>query len=354
MKIAYIVFHDITRNDGVTKKVKGQVDEWVNQSVDAKVFCFLPKKGESILNAEQFESGGYFNLRLRLNSDFILKLNSFDPDIIYFRYDLWNKNLIYSFKNRKSVAELNSLDLNEFYLLLKTEKSFKSVVRYLGYLFGRYNLLKQVNGFVSVTNEIVNHYSFKNFKKPNSIIPNGIDFKSYNTIKSIDSVNEKVSLFFIGTPNQPWQGEDIIVEWSKKLSEFDFHIVGMGGENSSNLFFHGYLEKLEYLKILKSCQICIGTLALSRKQMTEACPLKVREYLAYGYPTILGFSDTSFIDNSKDFLLELNENSIFDFDSIRNFVNNMKYRVVDKEEIEELSTENLETKRISFFKKILS
>ena len=82
-----------------------------------------------------------------------------------------------------------------------------------------------------------------------------------------------------------------IVEMSKKLPEYIFNIVGISGTNTSNLFFHGYLNQKAYLEILETCHICIGSFGIHKYGLKESSPLKVREYLAYGYPTILGYKD---------------------------------------------------------------
>lgn len=349
MKIAYIIFHDITKNDGVTKKVKGQIDEWRKHDFEVQVFCFLPNKGNSILDSQQFKYGGYLSMRFMKNKEFEKDINKFNPDIIYFRYDAWNINIIKSIEHRVSIAEVNSLDLNECKLLIKTEKTIKSVLRYFGYLIGRKYLLNKVSGIVGVTNEIIQHSSYKKYKKDSKVIPNGIDLNNFKPIKSNKIHTNRQSLFFIGTPNQPWHGLDVIMDWAEELKEFDFHIVGISGNNSSNLFFHGYLEKSNYLKILKKCQICIGSLALFRNEMEEACPLKVREYLAYGYPILLGYNDTAFMNFKPDFILEMRKQELFDYKKIREFVRKMENRIVTHGEIQNISTKNLESDRINFF-----
>lgn len=354
MRIAYLVFHDITKNDGVTKKVKGQVEEWTSLNSNVKVFCFLPKMGTSILNASQYEYGGYINMRFFKNQTFLNDIEEFTPDIVYFRYDSWNINLVCAMKGRVSVAELNSLDLNEYKLLFKTEKTIKSWLRYLGYYLGRNILLKQITGFVGVTREIASHPSYSKFGGESIVIPNGINFNEFDKVKAQSRATQRLSLFFIGTPNQPWHGLDIIQSWANNLKEFDFHIVGMSGKSTDNLTYHGYLDRFEYLKVLKATHICIGSLALFRNGMEEACPLKVREYLAYGFPTIIGYKDSSFDwdKNKPDFILQLNREDLFNYELVKEFAVKMKDRIVHSEEIQQISTSNLEKNRIQFFQKL--
>lgn len=353
MRIAYLIFHDITKNDGVTKKIKGQVDEWINCDVEVKIFCFLPKFGTSILESNQYEYGNFFKMRFIINYQFQKDVDDYNPDLIYFRYDSWNINLIKAIKYRKSITEINSLDLEEYNLLLKKEKTIKSLLRYLGYLGGRNILLKKVSGFVTVTNEIARHETFSKFKKKMEVVPNGINLDSFRKIKITKIPRDRVSLFFIGTPNQPWHGVDFIESWSKCLPQYDFHIVGIEGKTRSNIFYHGYLEKEKYIEILSNCQICIGSLALFRNKMDEACPLKVREYLAYGFPVILGYDDTSFLNKEVEFILQLKKSQLMDIRKVKDFIESRQNTVVTHQQLRNISTKTIEKKRISFFKSFI-
>ncbi|WP_198264123.1 hypothetical protein [sulfur-oxidizing endosymbiont of Gigantopelta aegis] len=49
--------------------------------------------------------------------------------------------------------------------------------------------------------------------------------------------------------------------------------------------------------------IAIGTLSLHKKNMKEASALKVREYVAYGLPVILGYIDSDL--DGCDFILNV-------------------------------------------------
>lgn len=56
--------------------------------------------------------------------------------------------------------------------------------------------------------------------------------------KKKDKLN-KIKLFFIGTPNFPWHGIDLIEKIAEKLPEFEFHIGGdyIKYRRISNMFF---------------------------------------------------------------------------------------------------------------------
>lgn len=353
MKIAYIVTHDITTNDGITKKFQGQISEWIRKGHEVVVFCTTPNLGDSILtNVKQYQHLGAIKTRLKFNSQMYRDIQIFRPDIVYFRYDSWSITTNKILKNFNVIAELNAYELGELKLLIKHEKSIKSVLRFLIYKFLRGLVLSRVKGIVGVTYEIINHTSNKKFNKPSICIPNGIDLNLYHTIKTSD-VKTRIGLFFIGSPGAPWHGIDVLEDMANHLPEFDFHVVGITGQDSNNLFWHGFLQKNEYLDILLNCHICLSTLGLYRTEMEEACPLKAREYLAYGYPMILGYIDTAFVDKKMpEWALQIDPRRPLDLDLLKNFI--LKYAgvVITHSEVAYIDNEILENTRLDFFKKL--
>ena len=355
MKIAYLANHDIHRNDGVTKKILGQTTEWKNKGHEVNIYCFVSIKGNSILTeAKQYEFQGALRLRFTLHRNLLNDLNIFNPDIVYFRYNTWSRTLHKILNKYKAITELNTYDLGEFFYLFKKHRTIKSFLRYLGYNLLRSIVLSRVSGIIGVTKEIIKHPSNVQFNKPTICIPNGIDFNKYTTIKDVNNVFPRIGLFFIGTPNQPWHGVDIIEKISRELPQFDFHIVGIEGKSNNNLFWHGYLEKDEYLKILNKTHLCIGSLALHRINMQEACPLKVREYLAYGYPIIIGYNDTSFIGKELPGWINCMDTSAkVDIENIEKFINKNITTIVKHDEIDFLSNKYLEKERLKFFNSLI-
>jgi len=346
MKIAYLINHDISKNDGVTKKILSQTDEWKRQEHKVEVFCTTPSLGDSILSAKQYLFTSYIKSRLKVNDELLADIKQYDPSIIYFRYDTWNKTLSILMKNYTVITELNTNDLDEYWLLMKQAKSLKSILRYFSYLFLRSKILSNVSGIVSVTQEIMKLPSIKRFNKPSVYIPNSIDILQYETKK--EKAEGRIGLFFIGTPGQPWQGTDIIELLASKLPEFDFHVVGESGLSNRNLYYHGYLEKDKYMLILKKCHICIGTLALFRKKMSEACPLKVREYLSYGFPTMVGYDETAFL--GQDIPSWFKKIDINNMNEIREFVLENRDVIISHEDVAKyVGSEMIEKKRLKFF-----
>ena len=89
---------------------------------------------------------------------------------------------------------------------------------------------------------------------------------------------------------------------------WSFDIIGYSSSDfmdiPNNVTFHGILTSDDYKKILSESDVAIGSLSLHINNMNEACTLKVREYLAFGIPTIIGYKDSDF-PGSVPFLLEL-------------------------------------------------
>lgn len=351
MKIAYLINHNISNDDGVTKKILGQITEWTRQGHTVEVFCNTPKLGDSILPAKQYLFSSYLKARLIINTELIEDIEQFKPSIIYFRYDTWSKTLSILMKKYKVITEMNTNDLGEYYLLMKKDKTLKSLLRYLSYYFLRSRVLSNVSGIIAVTKEIITLDSVKKFKKPSTYVPNGINLEKFDTLKQKSP--DRISLFFIGTPNQPWHGIDIIEILAKKLPEFNFHVVGIDGKSKANIQYHGYLSKEKYTKILQKCHICIGTLALFRNNMTEACPLKVREYLAYGFPTIVGYDDTVFLnEKTPSWFKKINPTHI-NVDKIREFIVNNKDVTLSHDDVNKYISHTVtEQKRLHFMTEV--
>jgi hypothetical protein len=156
-----------------------------------------------------------------------------------------------------------------------------------------------------------------------------------------------------------YQGIDKILCLAKAFPRWSFDIVGYEMRRKdlpSNVRFYGHLSRSEYESILAGADVAIGTLSLYIKNMEEACPLKVREYLAYGIPTIIGYKDTDF-PNGAPFLLCLPntpDNVEKNLDRIEAFVLSWKGKRVPRSEIEHLDLKVKEEKRIIFIEEVLA
>ncbi len=355
MNIAYIISHDTSTNDGVTKKILAQITEWKYLEHKVTLFNIFNIQSHFGLSAKTYAPLGYIKSRLFLYSDLLADIEKIGPSLVYIRYDSWYLTLNTIAKRFKTIVEINTNQKLEYKLLVKTQKSLKAIFRYLFHRIGQNIFLPNVTGIITVTEELSNDPLIKKFNKPNIYVPNGIDLTKFTAVKNQFNTEKRIGLFFMGTSGQSWHGIDLIKKLSYQLPEYDFHIVGIQGNSTNNLIYYPFLQKIQYIQILKKCHICLGSLALYRKGIQEACPLKVREYIAYGYPIIINYLDTAFIDSKKipEWVFRLDINNI-NFVQLASFINKYKNFIIPDEEKVPFSIKETESKRIAFFNKLIA
>src|SRR6185369_12622285 len=84
-----------------------------------------------------------------------------------------------------------------------------------------------------------------------------------------------------------WHGLDLVIASLKKQAEpFELHVIGRAKEediaschSDSRFLFHGLRDQSYLREICERCDLGLSCFALERKGMSEACTLKVREYL---------------------------------------------------------------------------
>jgi len=355
MTIAYIIDYDINTNSGVLQKIKQQVSVWNN--LGEKVFL-VSLKTMSIYNAnyQLIHSLKKLNLNfgrvstainMLYNSYWVSKLlDKIDIDIIYMRYRLYMPFFNQVLQNRKVVMEINSDDLEEYKLHSNLTHIYNKYTRNI--------FLKYIDGFVSVSDELKNRFKYLN--KPIEVIANGINIAEYKPIYK--TTNHKPILYFIGSPNQSWHGIDKIIAMSDRFKEYKFYIIGIDGINSDNLKYFGYLSKDKSIEIIKKCDIGIGTLSLYKKGLSEASPLKTRQYLACGLPIIYAYKDTD-LEEDVEFALRVpnSENNIDD-NKIKKFVEKVFNNSSIRKQARNFAREHLdynkkEKMRLEFFYRII-
>ncbi|WP_297890103.1 hypothetical protein [Sulfurihydrogenibium sp.] len=364
MKIVYFTIENFSKKTGITKKILSQVEIWRKLGMDVYLLAF--SKGKASIKDEKFFNiveENSVKLIFSLNINVVTLVNKINPNIIYFRYDAmpFSKTAFYLVNNYPTVVEVQTNDIDEFFLSwIKQNPNLKNIIKYILFRKNRDKFLSQTKALVTVTKELSELEIYKKFRKPMICIPNGIILDNYKILKNPNFYNDKIRFFFIGFGNVPWHGVDLIENIAKRMPEYEFHIVGLQKTSKlNNVIYYGFLDFSEYKKILEKCHICIGSLALHRNNMKEASPLKVREYLALGFPIIIGYTDTAFQNNLPDYVLQvdLTKEIITDeiIDKIKNFALKNKNRVVLHEEVKNfIDMEVLEEERIRFFKKIIS
>lgn len=360
MRIAYLVFWDLSQESGVLKKIAGQVRAWLSKGHTAKIFAlsYHPGKWDGIQDlAAELVLAGSVQARFSRAAALARKVLAWRPDLVYLRYATYYPAYERLMAEVPTVLEINTDDLAESRLTL-------SPLRYLYHRLTRLRLRRRAAGIVYVSGELARRGAAAS-SAPWVVIANGVDLSAFPQLPAPDNLTPR--LVFLGVP---WSAEDIRSNWHgyDKLAglagafpTWEFDLIGVSARANviafpPNVHLHGYLTKKEYEAVLAKADVGIGTLALHRKQMEEASPLKVREYLAYGLPVIIAYHDTDFPEPAP-FTLQLpNEehNLQHSQPEIERFVLSWQGTRVRRESILHLDVSEKEKRRLAFFEEILA
>ncbi len=359
MRIAYISLHwPRTRNSGVGKKIYSQLAAWRAMGHEARLFMHTtPHEPQSeLIEADYFFYASSGKIRTELNRiqamrRMISAVRAFHPDVIYLRYSIY----VYPAHRLMDIApvveEINTNDLTQH--------------EGLGGIYSLYNrltrgiFLRRVRGLVAVSRELAVSPAFA-YGKPVAVIANGIDLDATKPMPAPD--NQTPRLFFIATPGYNWHGVDRLVKLAQKYPDLAIDVVGYDRIEEvvilpGNIHLHGYLDASTYEKVLGRADVAISTLALYRKKMEEASPLKVRECLAYGLPSVLAYLDTDLDGLDCDFLLKIpnrDDNIETHGDAIHAFAYRMQGRRAERKLLaQRIDSRPKEIQRLDFFEKII-
>lgn len=360
MRIAYLgQMADVATENGISKKIRQQGAAWLSAGHAVRYFAAVPVAqpwpGLAPLETDLVARGRGI---ARIVSSFALcrRLRRWRPDILYFRYAYHSPGLSSLFRDFPTIAELNSDDRQEYGLTLSATKR-------LYHRFTRRRVLRRTRGFVAVTQELAER--FTDFQIPTEVIGNGTDLADLPLLPAA-SDHERTRVVLMGNTGTPWHGLDRLAELARLLPELDFLVIGCTAADyrscdlnqlpPGNLQLLGMLPQHDYLPLLREATAAFGTLGLYRKSMDEACPLKVREYLALGLPVIGAYRDTD-IPDGADFFLRLpnNAESLAPWrDRIAAFIEAWRGRRVSRSAIAHLDVSVKESQRLAFMKQIVA
>lgn len=161
--------------------------------------------------------------------------------------------------------------------------------------------ISATRAIVGVTGEIC-AYQQSRVKRhmPALVYPNGVWFSEADNPSVDDERGVHIpELLFIASYFAPWHGLDRLLQ-AVKASNRDFilHLVGRLPQDqldtaSSDLRIkcHGVLDISRIRALSARCWLGLSSFALDRNGLSEACTLKVREYLASGIPVYAGHKD---------------------------------------------------------------
>ena len=347
MRIAYLVHGAYGAGSGVRDKILSQAATWSLLGAVVGVFVRCEAGDESdwvdqphVVRVRASRHG----ILGRLVQRELLSLDvaRWRPDAVYLRQTTVSPSIVALAFAVPTVVEVNTLDLAELRI--------RSRPRYWWAVATRRLVLRAARAIVAVADEIARHPDLHGLGKAVATIPNSIDLAAYVPLPSPD--NTEPRLVFLGAPGLPWHGVDKIARMAVRFPGWRFDVVGPDPAElpgaPPNLFVHGVMTREEYLPILAAADVGIGSLALHRKSMDEATPLKVAEYLAHGLPAVIGYRDGRFPDGAP-FLLRLpNVEHNVDpcVEAIASFVREWRGRRVERAAIEGIDARHVERRRL--------
>jgi hypothetical protein len=349
MKIAYLCYWDLRSGDGVADKIGSQVAHWRAAGHEVELFYLTSNQASAASKpGREFTFQG-FAARVMATRRLTSAVRAWHPDLVYLRYDLFVPPVHRALGDARVIAELNSNVQAELKARSSLAAWYESRQRRL--------LLSRLDGLVAVTHELAQEVDLVRPGLRSAVIANGIELGSDEPRRA--GAAEPPHLVYLGE-NVYWQGIDKVYALAEAHPEWQFDLIGPapGASSPKNVTCHGYLQTADYSPLLHRADVAIGTLALHRKRMDEACPLKVRRYLAYGLPVILGYRDTDLDAIDKWWLLRLpntESNVISSLPEIEAFVETVRGRRVPRDEIEPLiSAAAKEAARLAFFEEVVS
>lgn len=361
MKIAYILEVNPYQNSGVVKKINDQISFWKKEGHTIEPYIIWPKSGEEskFLTGEELSN----NIINRLPDSFIKtyltkiasakilssKLKSFNPDLVYIRQNIWYPGLIGAIRNYKVILELNSVDF--------LEMNFYSSLKKRVYLYGKDKILNITSGLIAVTPDILKFY--EDYNIPNEVVSNGINLNRFTNIKKVNNLtNSTVNFVFVGSKNMEWHGLDKVFKLAEFFPDYIFNIVGYEKEdfaelNLNNIKFHGWMEKDRLEDLYLKCDFGIGSFSNHFVGKKIDSTLKVREYLAYGLPVILGHHDVDFTNVEFVYKATDDNHNLNDKKNILDFINQYRDYIVSKKDLKKIDSEIKEKQRLDFFLKII-
>jgi hypothetical protein len=357
MKIAYVSRLNVSHERGVLKKVAGQLRAWIDAGEDAKLFALSSTskvwEGMADLPVDVVVSGTKLTPLIRAYT-LVKRVLAWQPDIAYVRWGQNYPSLVTLMKRVPSVIEINIDDIAESKALLPWHK-------YLYHRLTRNCILRKASGFACVTYELAER--LREYTRPTVVIANGIELQKHVQTPAPNNICPRLVLI-ANVQKLDWHGVDKALWLAQRFPDWRFDLIGMkrdeweftGYRIPSNVTMHGAVGRSNYEDTLFAADAAIGTLALHRKEMDEACPLKVREYLANGIPTIIGYRDTDFLQ-PVPFLLEIPNTPTNVQDhvtDIEQFVAAWKGKRVPRSHVLHLDNSRKERERIAFFETLLA
>jgi glycosyltransferase involved in cell wall biosynthesis len=351
VKLAYVISWGDGGTSGVFHKVHDQVSAWREYGHDARIFVATTRESaadwrdrDSSVHVTEYSGSTRSVVAQRR---IVAAVDRFAPDLVYVRPSLRNAWVTRQLSAAPVVAEIQTR--------AKSEAATQSSVRLAATHLAR-RALRVARGAVFVTAELAGQEEYAHLTPVRAVIGNGIDLSRHCVVPPPDATLPP-ALLFVGSSDLPWHGIDQILDFAATKPDWRFHLVGVRGPSTTGLLnveTHGPLTPGAIAGVAARCDIGIGTLALYRKGMQEATPLKVREYLALGLPVVGAYLDTDIPTDAPYFLRLPNEPGalVSHQSQVEDFVHAWKGRRVARTAVLQIDSRVKEAERLSFFSEV--
>lgn len=370
LRVAYFTEWSPYRENGVLKKLVGQVEAWRELGADAQLFALAPS--QEVPPAAGFGNVGSVHGRLSeralrhwpsLRLGYVNKILSvhgirraikeYRPDVLYYRQQgPWYPGLESVIRLAPSVIEVNTDEFSETKLWHPRFASLFSATQ--ARLFGK------VSGIVAVTEEIASRWA--RFNRPIVVVPNSFWGDQPSSVAT--SGNDVARFVFVGSrlpPSGDWHGVDKILAFARLVPNREVHVIGLSAADldgsllPSNVFPHGRQDVAGISRIFRSCDVGFGSMALHRTNLSDACPLKVRDYLMHRMPVVIAYREAEETLNRVPYVLRLpNEegNLVAHADSVVRFGDQWCNRRIDAD-LSFMSRRSIEERRLEFLSRFV-
>jgi len=345
-KVLFLVFHGFSEHNGISKKIRGQINGLKSAGVDVRLCYYsVERDGSRVWKVEDnilvdFGKGLTAKIRKRIDYKAISKYvqqNKFS--LVYIRSD-HNANPFtlhmvkkIRFSGAEVLMEIPTFPYDQEYVTLRMR------LELLIYRLFRKKLAKQLNAFVTFSD------AQSIFGQQAIRISNGIDFSAIPVRKPQEGA-EKRPIHLLGVAEiHYWHGFDRLVRglglYKQRHPDCQiiFHLVGQfSGERErssilepiaqfnlqQHVVLHGPLWGGELDAIFNLADFAIGSLGRHRSGIQVIKTLKNREYAARGIPFIYSESDADF--DGRPYVLKASpDESAIDIAKILEFLKKEKF-----------------------------
>lgn len=232
-------------------------------------------------------------------------LNKYDA--VVSRWTVPSPQFLREVCNRPVFTEHHSIEAEE----LKGKKGLES--RILELMERKYapQILGRAKGIIAVTNEIRAYELGRSIRpRPTLVLPNGVCLNSVQFRPAPSYSGGALHIAFLSNRFSYWQGLDRMLtglaDWRVRSPKLVLHLLGEVNKAQKAdikrldleemIQYHGVLREEALENVMSICHIAMGSLAVHRKGLTEACALKVREYTARGLPFVIAYDDPDYPD----------------------------------------------------------